>query len=186
MTYENVIIMGIINYWVLSIVVVLARIYSIKQKFIKWKSEGRNKMTVEFINHYKKLIFTDTFKKMNVYSKINVVLFLIPIAILTLLAPPLILPFEIIGFFVTIPNKIKARRKKKMDEALKVSYKLFDDAILQMNNDFFKDDLKDVFKKKDEYTAVISEHHSAGMFLRNGLALWDTSRDLTRFFIHGA
>ena len=52
-----------------------------------------------------------------------------------------------------------------------------------MNKDFFSDDFKNAFKRTDEYTAVINEHHHAGMFLRNGLALWDTNRSLTRFFI---
>lgn len=167
------------GYYIFSTIFSVVRLLFVWRSFKKYQKEKPE--FTEVIKHWKGVI-----KKwlglMSGHTKMLMRIVCIPIGILLLIAPPVFFPFTIIIDIVSIPNEIKKRRKKKEDEILKTSYKLFDDAILRMN-DFFEDDFKEVFKKKDEYTAVISEHHHAGMFLRNGLALWDTSRDLTRFFI---
>jgi cytochrome c oxidase assembly factor CtaG len=113
MAHENVIIAGIIGYWVLSILATLARIYFIRVDYYKWSSRRENEMVDSFIKSLWQKLVVGSFQEANKYSRAYFALIMIPVTILVMLAPPLILPFEIIGFFITIPNRIEKRRKRK-------------------------------------------------------------------------
>jgi len=179
MTYDT--INFIIAYWALSTVLSVVRLYFAWRSFKKYEREKPD--FAEMIKHYKKAGKT-WLAKMERHTKTIIWLMCIPMGILLFISPPIFFPFTIIIGIVSVPYGIKKRRKKKEDEALKISYKLFDDAVWQMDSDFFKDEqFRNKFKEQDEYDAVINEHHHAGMFLRNGFALWDATKSLTRFFI---
>ena len=181
MTNENEIIIGIVIYWVISVVISLGQIYIARQKFLKWKQKKEAQMALEVINRVWESFAVNTWKKMNKYSKVSIVALLVPFSLLFIIAPPIFLPFEIMAAIVTIPNDIKKRKKKKEDEKIKNNFILFYDAVNKMDS-MFDDEFKNKFKSENEYDAVINEHHHAGMFLRNGLSLWDTEMSLTKFF----
>jgi hypothetical protein len=118
----------------------------------------------------------------NKYTRAYLIIICIPIFIIVLVSPVLLLPFTVFAEIISTPNTIERKRKAKELEKIRIKYVLFLEALNQMLG-WFDDDFKNNFKSKKEFDAIIDEHHHAGRFIRNNLGLWDSDKELTKFFI---
>ncbi len=172
----------LLSYWLFSIAVMVWGAYSAYQDMTNWGLKRENKEVAEFMRQFLARLWSEAMKGMNGYSRANILVMLIPISFLVIISPPLIFPFEGIGFLITIPNKLKRLKKKREDEKIKFDFNIFNYAIELMDNEYFKDDFKNAFKVVEEDKAIIEQHHSAGMFCRNAFALWDATKSINKFF----